>query len=172
MLAKLGRDLMAGYRDTEVAFAVASTMALLRPAYYLRLALPAIEELDAALGAAMTVGGKPVSVKREIAEVAGAFAGEMQKRLSPAAVETLHGLVARLGTGKADLGRWRNAVDRTARRAALVICGELAAAASMVASESTHVGGPRPQGKVRELVAFSVSPAYFAARKRLGLSID
>jgi len=151
---------------------VASTMALLRPAYYLRLALPAIEELDAALGAAMTVGGKPVSVKREIAEVAGAFAGEMQKRLSPAAVETLHGLVARLATGKADLARWRNAVDRTARRAALVICGELAAAASMVASEATTVGGPRPQDKVRELVAFSVSPAYFAVRKRLGLAID
>ena len=168
----VGRDLMTGYRDTEIAFAVASTMALLRPSYYLRLALPAIDELEAALGAAQTVAGKQVSVKREIAEVAGAFAAEMQKRLSPAAVDSLRELVLRLPAGRPDLVRWRNAVDRTARRAALVICGELAAAASMVASEATQVGGPRPQEKVRDLVAFSVSPAYFAARRRLGLAID
>ncbi len=168
----VGRDLMTGYRDTEVAFAVASTMALLRPAYYLRLALPAVEELDAALGAAATVAGKQVSVKSEIAQVAGAFAAEMQKRLAPAATDTLRELVARLPAGRTDMVRWRNSVDRTARRAALIICGELAAAASMVASESTQVGGPRPQEKVRELVAFSVSPSYFAARRRLGLAID
>ena len=167
----VGRDLMSGYRDTEVAFAVASTMALLRPAYYLRLALPAIEELDAALGAAATVAGKQVSVKSEIAELAGSFAAEMQKRLAPAAVDSLRELVGRLPAGKSDLVRWRNAVDRTARRAALVVCGELAAAASMVSSEPTQVGGPRPQEKVRELVTFSVSPAYFTARQRLGLAI-
>ncbi|HEU5059201.1 MAG TPA: tetratricopeptide repeat protein [Kofleriaceae bacterium] len=168
----VGRDLMTGYRDTEIAFAVASTMALLRPSYYLRLALPAIDELEAALGAAQTVAGKQVSVKREIAEVAGAFAAEMQKRLAPPAVDALREVVARLPAGRPDLVRWRNAVDRTARRAALVICGELAAAASMVSSEATQVGGPRPQEKVRELVAFSVSPAYFAARRRLGLAIS
>jgi len=168
----VGRDLMSGYRDTEVAFAVASTMALLRPAYYLRLALPALEELEAALGAAATVAGKQVSVKSEIAQVAGAFAAEMQKRMAPAATDSLRELVARLGSGRPDLVRWRNSVDRTARRAALIICGELSAAASMVASEATQVGGPRPQDKVRELVAFSVSPAYFAARRRLGLAID
>jgi len=146
-------------------------MALLRPAYYLRLALPAIEELDAALGAAATVAGKQVSVKSEIAELAGSFAAEMQKRLAPSAIDSLRELVGRLPAGKSDLVRWRNAVDRTARRAALVVCGELAAAASMVSSEPTQVGGPRPQEKVRELVTFSVSPAYFTARQRLGLAI-
>ena len=63
----VGRDLMSGYRDTEVAVRGGEHMALLRPAYYLRLALPAVEELEAALGAAATVAGKQVSVKREIA---------------------------------------------------------------------------------------------------------
>jgi len=96
----------------------------------------------------------------------------MQKRLAPAAVDSLRELVGRLPAGKSDLVRWRNAVDRTARRAALVVCGELAAAASMVSSEPTQVGGPRPQEKVRELVMFSVSPAYFTARQRLGLAIS
>ncbi|HEX7699904.1 MAG TPA: tetratricopeptide repeat protein, partial [Kofleriaceae bacterium] len=41
----VGRDLMTGYRDTELAAVVGAMLALLRPAYWLRLALPSLEEL-------------------------------------------------------------------------------------------------------------------------------
>jgi tetratricopeptide (TPR) repeat protein len=166
----VGRDLMTGYRDTEVAFAVASTVSLLRPAYYLRLTLPAIEELELALAAASTVGGKPVRVRTEVAQAAGAFAAEIQKRLTPQTQELLSQLVARLPE-RPDLLRWRNAVDSTARRAGLLICGELAAAGSMIASEPAHPAGPRPADKVRELVVYSVSASYFAARRHLGVNV-
>ncbi|MEO8554246.1 MAG: tetratricopeptide repeat protein, partial [Kofleriaceae bacterium] len=39
----VGRDLMTGYRDTELAAVVGAILALLRPAYWLRLALPSLE---------------------------------------------------------------------------------------------------------------------------------
>ena len=54
----VGRDLMTGYRDTELAAVVGAMLALLRPAYWLRLALPSLEELEAALGAAASLGGR------------------------------------------------------------------------------------------------------------------
>jgi hypothetical protein len=63
------------------------------------------------------------------------------------------------------------AVDATARRGGLLVCGELAAAARMVASEPAPPTGPRPIEKVRDLVAYSVSPAYFAARRHIGVAI-
>jgi hypothetical protein len=166
----VARDLMAGFRDTEVVFCVASTLALLRPAWYLRLALPSIQELEAALAAAVSLVRPDVAARPEIAPLAEAFAAEMKKRLTPQAAEALPGLVARLGD-RPNLGRWRDSVDATARRAGLLVCGELEAAARMVASEPVLPDGPRSRDKVRDLVVFSVSPGYFAARKKLGVTI-
>jgi tetratricopeptide (TPR) repeat protein len=166
----VGRDLMAGYRDTEVAFSVASTMALLRPAYYLRLALPALEELEAVVAAAAALGGKQVAARPEIAPLVEAFGAEIKRRLTPHSAELLAELFGRLSK-RPDLARWRQSVDTTARRAGLLICGELAAATSMVASEPIPPGGPRPADRIRDLVVYSVSPRYFAARRHLGVSV-
>jgi len=166
----VGRDLMVGFRDTEIAFAVASTLALLRPAYYLRLALPAPDELEAALVAAAILGGKKVTAPPQLAPLAQAFAAEMQKRLAPPALEHLRELVRRLPE-QPDLLAWRNAVDTAARRAGLLVCGELAAAASMIGAEPVHPGGLRAAEKVRDLVVYSVSSGYFAARRHLGVNV-
>src|SRR5690606_6658066 len=165
----VGRDLMAGYRDTEVAFAVASTMALLRPAYYLRLALPP-EDLEAVLAAATAPGGREVKARPEIAPLVEAYGVEIKRRLAPDAAEALAALVARLPRTP-DLAAWRRAVDTTARRAGLLVCGELAAAGTMVASEPVPPGGVRPAERVRDLVVYSVSPSYFAARRHLGVEV-
>jgi hypothetical protein len=166
----VGRDLMTGYRDTEIAFSVASTLALLRPAWYLRLAMATVAELEAALIAAVELMRGKLAVPPQLAPAVDAFVAEMQKRVSPAAREMLHGLVARLGD-RPNLRRWRDAVDVAARRAALLVCGELDAAARMVSTEPARPDGPRPKDKIRDLVVFSVSPAYFAARRRLGVSV-
>jgi tetratricopeptide (TPR) repeat protein len=164
----VARDLMTGYKDTEIAFCVASTLALLRPAWYLRLTLPAVAELEAALYAA-------VALVREdspaLSRLAKAFVPEMERRLTPQTKTLLSGLVERLAA-RPDLGRWRNAVDTAARRAALLVCGELESAARMVAAEPILPDGPKAKDKVRDLVLFSISPGYFAARRKLGLAVD
>jgi tetratricopeptide (TPR) repeat protein len=162
----VGRDLMTGYRDTEIAFSVASTLALLRSAWYLRLALPAVHELEAALLAAIGL------VREDVArsELTDAFAAEMQKRLTPPTRDMLSDLVGRL-TERPNLARWRDAVDAAARRAGLLVCGELEAAARMVSTEPLLPDGPRARDKVQDLVVFSVSPGYFAARRKLGVAL-
>jgi hypothetical protein len=167
----VGRDLMSGFRDTEIAFAVASMLALLRPAYYLRLALPALEELEAALAAAAGLSGRPFAARRpETAALIESFAIEIQRRLTPPAAERLRDLVKRLSE-RPDLRRWRNAVDTAGRHAGLLVCGDLGAAASMIAAEPAPADGPRPADKVRELVVWSVSSNYFAARRHLGITV-
>lgn len=166
----VARDLMAGYRDTEIAFSVASALAFLRPAWYLRFALPTVAELEAALIAAVRLVRADVTVPPELVPVTEAFSAEIQKRLTHQAIEALHGLVARLGE-RPSLRRWRDGVDTAARRAGLLVCGELEAAMRMVSSEPVLPDGPSARDKVRDLVVFSVSPGYFSARRHLGVSI-
>ena len=167
----VGRDLMTGYRDTEIAASVGAMIALLRPAYYLKLTLAAADELEAALAAAALVVGKKRPARPQLEPMIAAIAAELPRRLSRPSAEALVQLVQRLPE-QADLLRWRNAVDAAAQRAGLLISGDLAATARMIASETAAPGGPRPTQRVAELVAYSVSPAYFAARRHLGLAIE
>ena len=166
----VGRDLMTGYRDTEIAASVGAMLALLRPSYYLKLTLASLEELEAALVAATQLVGKKRQAVPQIDQLAGTFAVEMQKRLTRPTAEALLQLVAHLPE-QVDLARWRNSVDSAAQRCGLLIAGDLAAAARMVSSEPTPAGAPRPTQRVQELVAYSVSPAYFAARRHLNVTV-
>jgi tetratricopeptide (TPR) repeat protein len=167
----VGRDLMTGYRDTEIAASVGSMIALLRPSYYLKLTLGSVEELEAALAAAALVVGRKRPIRPELEPVVSAIAAELPKRLTRTTAEALQQLVHRLPE-QTDLMRWRNAVDAAAQRAGLVISGDLAATARMIASEAAAPGTLRPSQRVQELVAYSVSPAYLAARRHLGITVE
>ncbi|HEY5948922.1 MAG TPA: tetratricopeptide repeat protein [Kofleriaceae bacterium] len=165
----VGRDLMTGYRDTEIAASVGSMIALLRPTYYLKLTLASADELEAALAAAAAVVGRNRAIRPQLAPMVEAIATELPKHLTRQTGEALLQLVHRLPE-QADLARWRNAVDAAAQRAGLLISGDLAATARMVASEAT--AGTRPNQRVQELVAYSVSPAYFEVRRHLGITVE
>ena len=167
----VGRDLMTGYRDTEIAASVGSMIALLRPSYYLKLTLSTGDELEAALTAAAAVVGVRRAVRPELGELVQAIATQLPKHLTRATGEALQQLVHRLPE-QADVMRWRNSVDAAAQRAGLLISGDLAATARMIASEAAGPGTQRPNQRVQELVAYSVSPAYFEARRHLGVTIE
>lgn len=166
----VGRDLMTGYLDTELAYWVAITLTLLRPAYYLRLALPSPDDLGAVLAAALELAGAPLSMRPDLAPRVESFAATLRSGLSPQSTAALAALAGRLGDAP-DVVRWIDAVDRAARRAALLICGDLAAALRMASAEPTHAGGPRAVDKVRDLLVYSVSPPYFAARRHLDVTV-
>ncbi|NVB81133.1 MAG: tetratricopeptide repeat protein [Kofleriaceae bacterium] len=168
----VGRDLMTGYRDTEIAASVGAMIALLRPAYYLKLTLSSVDELEAALhAAALAVGRKSRAARPELEQATNQIAAELQKRLTRSTGETLLSLVQRLPE-KPDLAAWRNSVDAAAQRAGLLVSGDLAATARMISSEAAGVSAQRPTQRVQELVAYSVSPAYFAARRHLQVTVD
>lgn len=151
----VGSELMTGYRDTEVAAAIGAMLAKLRPEYYLKLALPTVEELEAVLAAIAQLVGH--SLARPEPPLTYKLIPELQRQLTDEAADALAALLPRLPPAF-DLQRWRAAVDAAADRAGLLVAGELAAAARM--ASNAHA-----------LVAYSVSPSYFAARRHLGVAI-
>lgn len=154
----IGRDLMTGYRDTELAALIGGTVALMRPAYYLKLVMQSVEELEAAVIAAARVCGVAIG-RPELAPLVDVFAPAIQQHLAPAAAATLRAIVERL-PASLDLARWRGAVDAASQRAGLLVAGELAAAARMT-----------PPRRVKDLIAYSVSPPYFEVRRHLGITV-
>ncbi|TPV93407.1 MAG: hypothetical protein B7733_20550 [Myxococcales bacterium FL481] len=69
----------------------------------------------------------------------------------------------------ADMRRWVRAVEASALRFGLVLCGDVGTAASVLAHERPR--SPERKDKtwlVRELLSFSVSESFFVARERLG----
>jgi tetratricopeptide (TPR) repeat protein len=165
----VGRDLMTGYRDTEIAASVGAMLALLRPAYYLKVALGGVDELEAALAAAARLVGQQAG-RAELEPLASAFLPELQKRATRPVTEALAALVSRLPE-PLDVARWRAAVDAAAQRAGLLVSGELAAAARMLPGDAALLGGARPGQRAADLVGYSVSPSYFAIRRHLGVAV-
>jgi tetratricopeptide (TPR) repeat protein len=160
----VGRDMMTGYRDTEIAAAVGAMVALLRPAYYLKLAMTTNEELEAAVAAVAQLLQRTMG-RPELEPLVSVFAPAIKASLTRPVAETLLQLVERL-PDRLDLAKWRASVDAAAHRAGFLVSGELAASAKMMA-----LAGPRAAQRVGELVAFSVSPAYLSLREHLGVAI-
>jgi len=163
----VGRDLLSGYRPSEVTSSLAAMITQLRPAYHLNLALTTVGELEAALGAAaMLVGRSDIGAS----PLRATIAADLQQRLLGPQLGALRTQVARLPE-RPDLARWSRAVDATAQRAALLVAGELVAAARMIATDPTVSDSDVAGRRVEELIAFSVTPKYFAARTHLGVTV-
>ena len=64
---------------------------------------------------------------------------------------------------KANLKRWMQAVEVTACRAGLLLCGDLEIAKKIIAAEPQLPGDLPPPEKLKELIVFSVSEQYFGA---------
>jgi hypothetical protein len=72
-----------------------------------------------------------------------------------------------VGGRSGDVGRWTNAVDQIGYRAGLLLCGDLEAAARMIAES----GIAQAEASTQELLTFAVSEEYFALRAQLGSRI-
>ena len=70
-----------------------------------------------------------------------------------------------------DVTKWLAATHLSAARTALVLTGDLGAAARVIMSEPIPLTPISVQKRLMDLVAYSVSDDYFACRKHLGLQI-
>jgi hypothetical protein len=70
-----------------------------------------------------------------------------------------------------DVTKWLAATHLSAARTALVLTGDLGAAARVIMSEPIPLTPISVQKRLLDLVGFSVSDDYFACRRHLGLTI-
>jgi tetratricopeptide (TPR) repeat protein len=169
----LGRSTLRRRDDFELVFDLSKRMAFMRPERFLRCALPTAAVLDVALRVVLALGGCPVGPDAEKGEVAR-LTELLRRTVSPQAIEQLTFVAPKFVAArgdKIDFDKWIVATDLSAARAALVMTGDLWAAARVIASEPASQTPLAVKERMKDLIAFSVSEEYFICRRLLGLDV-
>jgi hypothetical protein len=144
-------------------------MAYLRMTGRVLLFYPEVTDLRALVTAAISVAiGRAGKLPPDVEQVRT----DLSKRLDPASLAGIAAAVQAIGErgGQLDLLAWLRATERAACRAGLVACGDLTIAARVLSIDGRVVGGLSAADRLRDLVPFSVSPAYAHVRRAIGIA--
>jgi len=157
----------------DLVFDLAGQMAFLRPERILRFAFGTPAAIELGLRAALALAAPPTGVFAANPELAQ-MVTYLRRSVAP---ETL-GQIVTAGRALAeargdhvDVTKWLAATHLSAARTALVLTGDLGAAARVIMSEPIPLTPISVQKRLLDLVAFSVTDDYFACRRHLGLQI-
>ena len=169
----VGQGMLAGRGDKDLAYPIAVYLTKMRPEHYLRLSVQTNTELSVALMAAIRLVAPTFQVPPQQQQLVDQYMQAMRGFLGQAAAEHLQMVVQRFiqAKGQLDLGKWSQAVDLSSHRAGFVISNDLTLAARFIGQEPVAVGGMLPKDKIKELVMYAISPAYFELRQLLGIAI-
>ncbi len=172
LVVGLGFDQLSS--QSQVVFDLAKRMVGLRPERFVRVSLATASALDTSVRAALQLAGSPVDPGEHRDEVE-----RMAKQLDeglPAPMRTELKVLARKYLescgGQVDVGRWLVASDLTASRAALAICGDVGAAARVLALEPTGQSPMPVADRISDLLGYFVSEDHFVVRAALGLQVN
>jgi tetratricopeptide (TPR) repeat protein len=157
----------------QVVFDLAKRMVELRPEHFARIAAGTPAALEGVVRAGLQLGGMPIGGagnRDEIDHMAKLLDGQLStsarvelklaaKRYVEACGDTL------------DIGKWIAASDLTASRAALAVCGDIAAAARALSLEPAGQTPLSIAERIYDLLRFFVSEDHFAVRAALGLQV-
>ena len=163
----LGKAMLSGRSVPELAFVIGRELASQHLSGRLLTFYPTVAELRALLVAA--VGQVlPTTLPPEAMQLGAA----LRKRLNAAQAEELTSAVKELQArdGRLDLKPWMRSVELASCRAGLVACGDITAAARMLAIDGRVVGGLSAADRVRDLIPFSISEACAKARRAIGIA--
>jgi tetratricopeptide (TPR) repeat protein len=170
-----GGDMFQNTRPLELAFQVAKAVTLMRPEFYLASAFPSTDLLKvfffAAASAAtgQVIGDGDTKLITEYAQEIRDLPPQVQEQVRRA-------VSAVFESGRnPDLSAWLRAVDHTASRAGLLLCGDLRTAVSCIKLEADRgqaLSKADMKERVRELVLFNISNAHYALRRDLGLALQ
>jgi len=168
-----GQSVLTGFSPQELTFIVGKHLAYYRGEHYIKHLFPTVPELTMLLFAGMRMVQPDTPVPGEMVAQVHAVAVELAKYMQPIHIEGLRLVVRKFmeDGAKANIKRWSQAVELTACRAGLLLCGDLEIAKKIMAAEPQVPGDLPPQEKMKELVLFSVSSHYFGLRKALGIAI-
>ena len=159
---------------SEVIFDFGKRMVLLRPERFPRFALGTGAALEIAVRAGLQLGGAPIGKGDHGSEV-DKMAKRIDGLLSTPLRAELKGLAKRYVEAcgdRVDIANWIVASDLTASRAALVLCGDIVAAARVLALEPSGQSPLSAQERMHDLLAYFVSDDHFAVRAALGMQVN
>jgi hypothetical protein len=168
-----GQSVLTGFSPQELTFIVGKHLAYYRGEHYIKHLFPTVPELTMLLFAGMKMVHPDTPVPGEMTAQVKSVTTELARYMEPIRIEGLRLVVRKFieDGAKANIKRWSQAVELTACRAGLLLCGDLEIARKIIGAEPQTPGDLPPQEKLKELVVFSVSTQYFALRKALGINI-
>lgn len=170
----LGRAAFETQVPTQsLAFVAGRHLTYYRPGYYVRHLVPTGTGLKAWLFAAIKLSVPQFPVAPDLSGQVQEAITAMQANLPPAEREKLASLVSKLlNAGAAlDLKKWVASIDLTADRAGFLLAHDLAMATEVMRATEDASSVP-PKERMKEVVLFSVSEAYFGIRDKLGISVE
>jgi hypothetical protein len=143
-------------------------LTMYRAEHYVRALFPSVPDLEDLFLAALTLGNPKLPLATDVKQRAVPIAAALEPLLQPAQMDALRAHLLRFVEegGRTNLQRWGAAVDKTACRAGLLLCGDLITAANVLKAEE----GPRGE-LLQDLIAFATSPAHASLREQLGISV-
>jgi hypothetical protein len=157
---------LSGRAQRELAFMAGRHLTMYRAEHYVRTLFPSVQDLEDLFLAALTLGNPAIPLSVDVKHRVGPIAAAIEPLLQPAQIDALRGHLLRFVEegGRTNLQRWGVAVDKTACRAGLLLCGDLTSAAAMLKGEEGANGE-----LLRDLIAFATSEAHSKLRRQLGI---
>jgi hypothetical protein len=164
---RVGARVLSGLTSAELAFACGRHLAWYREEHFVCTLVPNVAYLETIFYAALLLGAPTLALADDVRERARVFSQAIVPCLEPAQIEKLRRLVARFMArgGRTNLRRWARAVEWTACRAGLLLCGELGVACDVVAKE------PGGEARVAQLEAFWAGEEARELRQRMGVAL-
>jgi hypothetical protein len=160
---------LKGRAQRELAFMAGRHLTMYRAEHYIRALFPSVPDLEDLFLAALTIGNPALPLATDVKQRVGPIAAALEPLLQPAQIDALRAHLLRFVEegGRTNLQRWGVAVDKTACRAGLLLCGDLITAAELLKSEE----GPNGE-LLQDLIGFATSEAHCALRQQLGIALQ
>jgi hypothetical protein len=171
-----GQTVLTGFQPQDLAFMLAKHLASYRGEHYIRTLFPTQAELTVMMFAGIAIAAPNTPMPQDMAAQIAATARELAKHIQqqPVQLEGLRMVVKRFieEGAKANIKRWNQAVELTACRAGLIVCGDLEIAKKILAAEPQLPGDLSAVDKMKELLLYFTSESYFEVRRQLGIQIQ
>lgn len=160
--------------ELESAFISGAELVHTLPGLRLRTLLPHVTALKAWLLGAIRLLKPKFPVSPELEESVNEATNVVRERsIGEYRDHLVHTVGRLLQDGAAlDLKRWIRAVDQAADRGGLLLSGDLEVSAAVLRREPGRPGSVDTVTRARELLIYSVSPAFITLRERLGVGVD
>ncbi len=170
----LGAAALAAEIPTQAAaFIAARHLTYYRPGLYIRHLVPTGTGLRAWLFAAIKLITPAFPVAKELEGPVKENMAFIEPLIVGPARDQLASVVTKLlQAGAIDLKKWVASVDLSADRAGFIVANDLELAQEMIKAADEAAAAVPQKERIKELVLYGVSEAYFAARAKLGVNID
>lgn len=172
----VGADMLTGREEREIAFLVGRQLSYLHPRHFLA-AVKNLTELRVFMVAALKFA-RPETQVATGAEVVSELVRLIERRMPQAQKNQLSRLMSDLEAREPDMdfGRMFDeyfaAIERTAIRAGVLVCGNLDVALTIVGAEEVSFSGLPKKDRLEEVVRFGVSDDHFVLRRALGVAVE